>query len=161
MTDPRSLVAVILYWNDGTFDRMENARFENGRGPLVSAVDRILRIAGYACVVLIGILSLLPGTLRPDTGAPGKLEHLIAYLGAATLLALGRSVPHQRWQALWLIPCAGALELAQLYIPERHARFSDFVVSSIGAALGLAIAFAIAPLLSQLLASLNLGGKRA
>src|SRR5262245_51122785 len=140
---------------------MENTGFENNGGPLGSRADRIIRIAGYVCVVLIGVLSLLPGALRPDTGAPGKLEHLIAYLGTAALLALGRSAPHQRWQALWLIPYAGALELAQLFIPGRHGQFSDFVVSSIGAALGLAIAFAIAPLLSQLLAGLNLSGKRA
>ena len=140
---------------------MENTGFENSGSPLASRVDRIVRIAGYACVVLIGVLSLLPGTLRPDTGAPGKLEHLFAYLGTAALLALGRSTPHQRWQALWLIPYAGALELAQLYVPGRHGQFSDFVVSSIGAALGMIIAFAIAPLLSQLLAALNLSGKRA
>jgi VanZ family protein len=140
---------------------MENTDLENGRGPLALGVHHIIRIAGYGCVVLIGVLSLLPGTLRPDTGAPGKLEHLIAYLGAAALLALGRGAPHQRWQALWLIPYAGALELAQLYVPGRHAQFLDFVVSSIGAALGLAIAFAVAPLLPQLLASLNLSGKRA
>ena len=140
---------------------MENTGLENSGGPLVSRVDRIMRVAGYACVVLIGVLSLLPGTLRPDTGAPGKLEHLIAYLVTGALLALGHNAPHQRWQALWLIPYAGALELAQLYIPGRHAQFSDFVVSSIGAALGVAIAFAIAPLLSQLLAGLNLSGKRA
>ena len=140
---------------------MENTGFENSGGLLASRADRIIRIAGYACVLLIGVLSLLPGALRPDTGAPGKLEHLIAYLGTAALLALGRSALHQRWQALWLIPYAGALELAQLYIPGRHAQFSDFVVSSIGAALGVAIAFAIAPRLPQLLAGLNLSSKRA
>src|SRR5215831_5725227 len=99
---------------------MENMDFENTSGPRASRVGRIIRNAGYACVVLIGVLSLLPGTLRPDTGAPGKLEHLIAYLATAALLALGRSAPHQRWQALGLIPYAGALELAQLYVPGRH-----------------------------------------
>ena len=115
-------------------------------------LDRISQVAGYASVLLIGLLSLIPGELRPDTGAPGKLEHLIAYLGAGFLLSLRPETLRHRWQALWLIPYAGALELLQSFIPGRHARFSDFVVSSTGAGLGIIAAFMITTILSQWLA---------
>ena len=112
--------------------------------------------------MLIGALSLTPGTLRLDTGAPGKFEHLVAYLGAGALLALGQSAPRQRWLVLWIIPYAGALELAQLFVPERHSRFSDFAVSAIGVVLGVIAAFGIAPILLKPIATLtNSGGNRA
>jgi VanZ family protein len=116
-------------------------------------VEKALRSGSYASVVLIGVLSLIPGTLRPDTGAPGKLEHLVAYMGAAALVALGSRTPSERWQGLWLVPLAGALEIAQIFVPGRHSRFSDFVVSGVGALLGVIVAFGVAPLLRQQLTS--------
>ena len=99
-------------------------------------VEASFRAAGYAAILLIGVLSLVPGTLRPETGAPGQYEHLAAYLGAAALLALGSGTATRRWQALWLVPYAAALEIAQHFVPGRHSRFSDFAVSSAGAVLG-------------------------
>jgi VanZ family protein len=116
-------------------------------------VEKVLRIVGYAAVLLIGGLSLMPGDLRPETGAPGKFEHLIAYLVAGILLGSSTTVTRERWQALWLIPYAGALELIQLFVPDRHSRFSDFVVSALGAMVGFALAFGVSPVLSQLFPS--------
>ena len=134
---------------------------EENRRAIEVTVEKALRFAGYAAVGLIGVLSLIPGALRPDTGAPGKLEHLVAYMGAAALVALGSSTPGERWQGLWLVPYAGALEIAQIFVPGRHSRFSDFVVSGIGALLGVVAAFGVAPILRQLLASLPIArGKR-
>ena len=131
------------------------------RRAIEAAVEKALRFAGYAAVGLIGVLSLIPAALRPDTGAPGKLEHFVAYMGAAALLALGSSSPGERWQGLWLVPYAGALEFAQIFVPGRHSRFSDFVVSGVGALLGVVAAFGVAPILRQLLASLPIArGKR-
>ncbi|MBV8745365.1 MAG: hypothetical protein JO134_10030 [Xanthobacteraceae bacterium] len=64
-------------------------------------LQKVLRIAGYASVLLIAVLSLMPGELRPETGAPGKFEHLIAYLGTSLLLASSTSVPRERWEVAW------------------------------------------------------------
>lgn len=125
-------------------------------------VEKVLRIVGYAAVLLIGGLSLMPGGLRPETGAPGKFEHLLAYFVAGLLLGSSTSVTRQPWLALWLIPYAGALEVIQLFVPDRHSRFSDFVVSALGAMLGFAVAFGVSPLLSQLFPrSLNASRDRA
>jgi VanZ family protein len=115
-------------------------------------LNKILRLSGYASVFLIGVLSLLPGSLRPETGAPGKIEHLIAYLVASILLTLQPGALRGRWEALWLIPYAAALEFAQWFIPGRHPRVSDFAVSAIGAVLGMIAVFWITPMLSQGLA---------
>jgi VanZ family protein len=116
-------------------------------------VETSFRAAGYAAILLVGVLSLIPGTLRPATGAPGQFEHFVAYLGAATLLALGSDTASQRWQGLWLVPYAAALETAQLFVPGRHSRFSDFAVSTLGAVLGIILAFGIAPIKSRMFAS--------
>jgi VanZ family protein len=102
-------------------------------------LETSFRAAGYAAILLIGVLSLVPGTLRPETGAPGRFEHFVAYMGAATILALGFGGTGWRSQGLWLVPYAAALEIAQLFVPGRHSRFSDFAVSSLGALLGIVL----------------------
>ena len=108
-------------------------------------LETSFRAAGYAAILLIGVLSLIPGTLRPETGAPGQFEHFVAYMGAAALLALGFGGTGWRSQGLWLVPYAAALETAQLFIPGRHSRFSDFAVSSLGALLGIVLISYVAP----------------
>ena len=70
-------------------------------------VETSFRAAGYAAILLIGVLSLVPGTLRPETGAPGQFEHFVAYLGAAALLALGSDKASRRWQGFVARPVRG------------------------------------------------------
>jgi VanZ family protein len=114
-------------------------------------IETSFRAAGYAAILLIGVLSLVPDTLRPETGAPGQFEHFVAYLGAATFLTLGSDKARQRWQGLWLVPYAAALETAQLFVPGRHSRFSDFAVSTLRAVLGIILASCVAPVFSRIL----------
>jgi VanZ family protein len=117
---------------------------------IASNAVEILQVAGYLAVLLIGVLSLLPGALRPQTGVPGQFEHLIAYFGASVVLAL-HADSSPRWSvSLLLVPYAGGLELAQLFIPGRHARLSDFLFNSIGAALGAVVAIGISKIGTRL-----------
>ncbi len=132
--------------------RRESRSWTKFHGIIAANADNILQVAGYTAVLTIGVLSLLPGALRPDTGAPGQLEHLIAYFGTSVILASRPSMPDRRWRAsLLLVPYAGALELAQLFVPGRHARFSDFLVSSVGALLGAVAAIGVAKIVQRLL----------
>jgi VanZ family protein len=120
-------------------------------GVIAANSDNILQVAGITAVLLIGVVSLLPGALRPQTGVPGQFEHLIAYFGASVVLAF-RADLSPRWSvSLLLVPYAGGLELAQLFIPGRHARLSDFLFNSIGAALGTLAAIGISAIGSRLL----------
>jgi len=41
---------------------------------------------------------------------------------------------------------AGAIELAQIFVPERHARFSDFVIDALAACAAVGAAFVIGKL---------------
>jgi len=42
--------------------------------------------------------------------------------------------------AILLVIFLGSIEVAQLFVPGRHARLSDFIIDAIAACMGLAIA---------------------
>jgi VanZ family protein len=92
-------------------------------------------------LVSIALLSLVPPTLRPVTAAPHSLEHLLVFAGVGIAFAVAYSV---RWwtQARMLVLFAATIETAQLFVPGRHARWSDLAVNVAGACLGIAIAHA-------------------
>jgi VanZ family protein len=103
-------------------------------------IENVLRFTGLLGVAAIAVLSLLPGDARPDLGSyvPGQLNHFLAYVVTASMLASGnRSRTHVINILLGLIAYAGLLEIAQLWIPGRTSRLSDFVVSALGALIGL------------------------
>ena len=102
---------------------------------------RIVLWAGYACILVIVVTSLLPARQMPRTGIPDWGEHFIAYAGTAFLFALvlrrtGRLTALVG--ALCLL--AGAMEILQLLSPGRDTSLSDFVAGSAGAAFGAALA---------------------
>ena len=97
----------------------------------------LVRLAGILGVGLIVVLSLIPGSYRPHTGAPGGLEHVFAYALTAAMLALG-------WRSLFqivvivvgLFALAGGLELAQLLVPGRSSELATALASGLGGVLG-------------------------
>jgi VanZ family protein len=87
-------------------------------------------------LILLVYLSLIPHDLEVRTGAPGELEHFIAYLIAAVLFAL--SYPQKRVLiATALVMSAGLLETLQALSPGRTARLLDLFASGAGTVLGL------------------------
>lgn len=97
-------------------------------------VAMVPRVAGWAGVCLIIALSLVPGTLRPHVLGAGKFEHLLAYAMTSLALCLGYVDRNQRVRiGLGLSALAGALEIAQLWVPGRVSQFSDFASGAIGA----------------------------
>lgn len=91
------------------------------------------RIAGWLAVIAIVVLSLVPGDLRPHVVTSNKLEHFGAYLVAASLLRIGHTGRQTSLMIAVLLPIlAGSLEIGQLWIPGRHARLTDFAVSTLG-----------------------------
>jgi VanZ family protein len=89
-----------------------------------------------ACVILITILSLLPGSWQERTSLPGPVEHFIAYTGTSLVLAL---VLPRRWlwpAAAMLAAYSGLMEILQSFSPGRDPAVRDFIVSSAGAFFG-------------------------
>jgi VanZ family protein len=89
----------------------------------------LARISAWALAVTIFILSLVPPGLRPETGAPHDLEHFSIFFFTGLAFGLGYDRKHGVI-AILLVAFAGAVEMAQLFVPGRHARFSDFMVDA-------------------------------
>ena len=99
----------------------------------------LFRAAGWACVAVLIVLSLVPGNERLHTGLPcGQIEHFIAYCGTATLLGVGYPMARARLgMVAMLAALAAMLEMTQQWLPDRHAQFIDFAASAAGACLGM------------------------
>jgi VanZ family protein len=110
----------------------------------------LLKFCGAAAILLIALLSLVPGQDRPHTGAPGQVEHIIAY--CLTALWLGMLVPqrvHKYAIAACLVLYAGVLETLQLWIPGRTSQFIDFAASSSGVLIGILLSGYLTQVLQQ------------
>src|SRR5262245_58506013 len=71
------------------------------------------------------MLSLGPPSIRPVTGAGHGLEHLLMFLATGVAFALG--YPRRYWLlAIALLAFAAAIEIAQIWVPGRHARPERF-----------------------------------
>jgi hypothetical protein len=108
--------------------------------PLIKAeqIARISAVAGWLGVLIIAILSLVPGKLRPHTVLPGPLEHTLAYALAGAALAFGyRGMDFRLLCLVGLGAGSVVLEILQASIPGRSPSAVDVVASSSGAALGM------------------------
>ena len=100
------------------------------------AVWKAFAAAGWLSIV---ILSLLPGTERPHTGAPGIYEHFLAYLLVAICAGMGLALKGRLAAMLFLGLTAAILEVAQIHIPGRTADFAGFASALSGAAAALLV----------------------
>lgn len=96
---------------------------------------RVARIAAWSLAAAIVVLSLVPPFLRPETAVPHELEHFLIFVVTGAAFGLGYNV-RLALLATELVSFAGAVEIAQLFVPGRHARLSDFVVDAMSICAG-------------------------
>ena len=99
--------------------------------PSVSAASVALGLA-----TAIVALSVVPPSLRPETGLPHGIEHFVIYWGTGLAFALGYELK-PALLATRLVFFSGAVETAQLFVPGRHARLSDFIVGALAITVGV------------------------
>jgi VanZ family protein len=109
-----------------------------------SLSSKIVRIAAWALAAAIAILSLAPPMLRPETGAPHSLEHFTIFAATGFAFGLGYRDRHHLLAVL-LVIFSGSIEIAQLFVPGRHARLSDFIIDALAACIGLIMASLSSP----------------
>jgi VanZ family protein len=98
----------------------------------------IARIAAWLLAMAIIVLSLVPSWLRPGTDMPHNFEHLSIFFSTGVAFGVGYS--HRPYLIIvMLVVFAGAVELAQIPIPSRHARLSDFLIDALAACVGAAV----------------------
>jgi VanZ family protein len=107
----------------------------NQRTEAMQSYSRILLLA---LTVAIDALSVVPPGWRPVTGVPHGLEHAVIFglAGASLALSFARS---GLVLGIVAVMFTALIEVAQVWIPGRHARLSDFVVDTHGAWLGLCL----------------------
>jgi VanZ family protein len=95
----------------------------------------------------IVILSVVPPSLRPQTSAPHSVEHFTILAVTGFAFGLGHKRRHDLI-AILLVIFSGAIEIAQLFVPGRHARLCDFIIDAVAACIGLVMAslFSLVPL---------------
>jgi VanZ family protein len=106
---------------------------------------RLYQLSAWLCVAMIGVLSLVAPSLRPVTILPHNLEHAAIFALAGFAAGLGYPGRPIRTLAAFVI-FAGAVELAQIYVPGRHATLTDFMVDALAACAGVGIAAVVAKL---------------
>jgi hypothetical protein len=100
------------------------------------------RIAGWLLAFAIIVLSMVPPFYRPTMAAPHDVEHLAIFATSGLPFGLAYRFRHL-WQGIGLTAFAGAVEIAQIWDPGRHARIGDFIVDAISACFGTMIAWLI------------------
>jgi hypothetical protein len=109
-------------------------------GTAALVLMRVARMAGWAGIAAITILSLVPGSERPHTGLPGLAEHFAAYACTGFALSLAYLGLRERL-IFWfgLATASGVFEILQRGIPDRDAEMQDALVSSFGLTTGLVL----------------------
>jgi VanZ like family len=95
----------------------------------------MLRLASWLALAAVMILSTVPGSLRPQTGAPGYVEHFAAYL-ITGFLFVSAYPRHVALAVVLLAALAGIVEFVQSWIPGRTPGVADFIASALGAGAG-------------------------
>ena len=105
----------------------------------------VFRVTAWALLIAIVVLSLVPAHDRPVTALPHSLEHLTIFFVAG--LAFGIGYPQRRhwFQFPALLVFTAVIEMAQLVVPGRHARLTDFVVDAVGIMTGLSLGLIASP----------------
>src|SRR6266511_3389740 len=105
-------------------------------------MQRIFQAAGWLLALAIIVLSLIPPSHRPTTGTSQGLEHVSIFL--ATGAAFGLCYPNRRWiLPAALVAFAGAVEIAQLWAPGRHAKMSDFLFDAAASCVGIGLSWTL------------------
>jgi VanZ like family len=98
-------------------------------------MQKLFQVIGWLLALAIIVLSLGPPSIRPITAAGHGLEHLLMFLATGVAFALG--YPRRFWLlAIALLAFAAAIEIAQIWVPGRHARLSDFIIDATVSCLG-------------------------
>ena len=105
-------------------------------------MSRIFQVVAWLLVLSIIVLSLVPPTHRPIVNSSQGFEHLSIFL--ATGLAFGLGYQRRFWLlAGALVVFSVGIELAQLWVPGRHARMSDFLLDAAASCVGIGLSFMV------------------
>ena len=103
-------------------------------------MKRAARLAGWLLLAAIVFFSLSPASLRPMAPLGHTREHILVHVLLGLAFGIGYA---KRWWLLapGLVVLTGIIEIAQLFVPGRHARLRDFLIDAGAACLGIGLAW--------------------
>jgi len=110
---------------------------------------RLFQVVGWLLVLAIVALSFGPPSTRPVTAAGHNFEHLLIFLATGAAFGLG----YPRRLLLLLVPLlifTAGIEVAQLWIPGRHARLNDFLTDAAASWLGVGLSAVLLKLIAAI-----------
>jgi VanZ family protein len=115
--------------------------------------QRIISFAAWTVLTFIAFATLSPYSLRPElTETEPGLVVLIEHVGAFGLLGFLFIVSYperRRVVCLVVLGSAIALELAQILLPDRHARLADALEKIVGGGAGILLGISLLPALIE------------
>src|SRR5262245_13231918 len=99
---------------------------------------KLFRAAAWIVIGAIIVVSLVSPSVRPGTAVPHELEHLLIFGVVGLAFGLGYRFGHL-YQMIGMVVFAGAIELAQYLVADRHARMSDFIVDATSACIAVVV----------------------
>jgi VanZ family protein len=113
---------------------------------------RLFQVAAWLLLAAIVFLSLSPPSARPVTPVGhnfgSNFEHLLIFFATGAAFAVG--YPRRVWLLLFaMLAFAAAIEIAQMWVPGRHARLSDFLVDLFSLYCGIGMSFVILKIMAD------------
>jgi len=109
-------------------------------------MQRLFQVTAWFLSAAIVVLSLSPVSARPVTpighNFGSNFEHLLIFLATGGAFALG--YPRRVLVLPFaMLAFAAAVEIAQMWVPGRHARLSDFLVDVFSLYCGIGLAYVL------------------
>lgn len=101
------------------------------------------KFAAWFLATVITVLSLIPPGLRPETWTPHDLEHFAIFGATGVTFGVGY-YRRSKLAMVALVIFAVAIEFAQIFVPGRHARLSDFIVDAVAVCVSVPVGSIIA-----------------
>lgn len=102
-------------------------------------MTKLARIAAFAVIALVVVLTLGPVGLRSMSPVDPAFDRALAYAVIGFLLIL--SFPRHPWRVvLGVLALIFVLEAGQGFRPDRHGRVPDVIEKTIGAGFGIVAA---------------------
>lgn len=107
-----------------------------------TAMTILVRLSAWVLAAAVAFATLGPPQYRPHAHLGHDGEHALAFILIG--LAFGFAYrTHRPITAAVAVVLIGALEIAQLWAPGRHARLEDFIVDALTACVGFGLSAAL------------------
>jgi hypothetical protein len=110
-------------------------------GRALMDMKSLIRCVAWALAAAVTVFTLSAIEARPTMGSSADVERFIAFSVMGGAFALG--YPNRSLSVVgMMIAMVSVLEIAQILVPGRHARFNDALVKAGAAVIGVAIGIA-------------------